>query len=349
MKIKSAILFVAFSLHFLCVIAQTKYPVAQELLPLLDRIPNLDITLSKAIKNSSCGEACCTENAIKDLLTAFDKITAERKNAPVNKESKKLNLSDINIADATHLDVKSGATALAKNSIKVLDSNPSMLSGKTIKVLDSNPAMLGNKSVKVLDTNPSMLANKKSTKSLDTNPTMLANPDNSNSTTYNLEKNSTSATTITTNEITNELDKLLKDESSFREKINTDWDILHKEYNSELEKIITQKKAIENNNSLDAKTKEKQLKELRKTSADFFDKFMLNKANPLLKQQKEEAVNRYTYLEIVIKQSNYGIDDNSLYASINDAQDTILEIIEALGVYSSDCITAGCQLNQQIN
>lgn len=348
MKIKSAILFVAFSFHFLCVIAQTKYPVAQELLPLLDKIPNLDITLSKANKNSSCGEACCTENTIKELLTAFDKITAERKNSPVNKESKKLNLSSINISDAAQLDLKSGATALAKNSIKVLDSNPSMLSGKTIKALDSNPAMLGNKSVKVLDTNPTMLSQKKSANAIDGNPTMLAKPGNT-STNDNSKKDAPTNNTTATNEINNELNRLLKDEVTFREKINTDWDILHKEYNVELDKIINQKKIIENNTSLDAKTKEKQLKELRKTSTDFFDKFMLNKANPLLKQQKEEAVNRYTYLDIVIKQSNYGIDDNSLYASINDAQDTILEIIEALGVYSSDCITAGCQLNQQIN
>lgn len=347
MKLKLTILSLVFSINFKCSIAQTKYPVAEELLPLLDKIPNLNITLEKANKKSSCGDACCTENVINDLLIAFNKIASERKNAPAYKENKKLNLSDINIADATQLDLKSGATALAKNSIKVLDSNPSMLSGKTIKVLDSNPAMLGNKSVKVLDTNPSMLSNKKSTKSLDTNPTMLANPNKSNTSTNYSEKKPAPSTS--TNENTTELEKLLKDESNFREKINNDWDILYKEYNSELDKIITQKKNIENNNNLNAKTKEKQLKELRKTSTDFFDKFMLNKANPLLKQQKEETLNRYTYLEIIIKQSNYGIDDNSLYASINDAQDTILEIIEALGVYSSDCVSAGCQLNQQIN
>lgn len=346
MNSKIYILFFISNLCFYSVKAQSNYPVAQELLPLLDKIPNLNLSLTKANKISSCGEACCTENAIKDLLNNLSKIDLERKNPPIEKEKKNLNLSDLNLAEVTNLDLKSSAATLAKGTIKVLDANPSMLSGKTIKVLDSNPAMLGNKNVKVLDTNPSMLSNKKTTKSLDTNPSMLSNTNSSSSNKQQTEKKNTPVTE-SKNEIDVELERLLKDESNFRENINSEWEKLQKEYNTEIEKNLKLKSDIEKNTALDAKNKSKQTNDLSKTSSNYYSSFMQTKAEPLLKQQKENVIERYSYLEILIKQSNYGINENNLYPSINNAQNTLLEIIEALGVYSADCITAGCQLNKE--
>lgn len=345
MKSKIYILLFISNLCYYSVKAQNNYPVAQELLPLLDKLPSLNLSQSKANKISSCGEACCTENAIKDLLNNLSKIELERKNPPIEKEKKKLNLTDLNLAETANLDLKSGSATLAKSTIKVLDANPSMLSGKTIKVLDSNPAMLGNKSVKVLDTNPSMLSNKKTTKSLDSNPSMLSNPSSSGSNKQQTE-NKTTSITQSKNEIDLELDRLLKDESNFREKINSEWENLQKEYNDKIEKNLKLKSDIDKNTTLDTKNKNKQISDLNKENSNYYTSFMQTKAEPLLKQQKENVIERYSYLEILIKQSNYGVNENNLYPTINDAQNTLLEIIEALGVYSADCITAGCQLNK---
>jgi hypothetical protein len=298
----------AFSTSFLW--AQ-KYPVAQALIPLLNELPPVTVTSATAKKIAACKkDTCCAYAAVKNNIQKIDSIETRR-----------------------HMPPKPAAEQLQQ---KVQPVNDFQLLVQTLPETPREKAgMLGNKTINVLSGKPFLLH--------ENNKLALAH-------------NKTAPAVLPKDSLEALLQKLCSSELVFRKHLKQEWLKLQEEYNTTLENLNNEKKDREaelnktslrqgNINRSDAENLEQ---EFEKKYADHYVAFMKNKAQVLLTKQKQDITVRYAALENLLKRLDYGTNsgNNNQYLNMVDGQTLILDMVQALTLYTADCIVSGCELAQ---
>jgi hypothetical protein len=289
-----------------CFLFAQKKTVPQELLPVLNTIPSLEITIVSAKKTGSCKkDSCCASAAVKTTAQQLDNIETKRWAGDTEKFSP------------------------SKNTFQLLlNALPQTAPDKTI--------LLGNKTTGVLTEKPVLFS--------ESNKKILATGSSTNPVSQ-------------TDTLDWQLKKLLLSEMVFRNSIKKEWQLLQKEYNTEVEMLLEEKKDREaelnkmsrTQGSISQSDADNLENEFAKKFADNYAGFMKNKAQPLMSKQKQQLAERYSALENNLKRLNYGIGNSNAELQLNivDGQTLILDMVHSLTLYAADCIVSGCELARQ--